>query len=264
MLTDVTKALFYSCSSYPKIAAPHRFSPSDDFETCILSSITSALGVYNNVLRIILEFKRGERDIRKLEVGKNIGKSLLLCLQELKHNMLVEICIVAPMLIYIDVIQTEIERDFHKAFRRFFNVLQVLDIEDSREFIKFARNVGGYLYSLIERSNISEHRILIEELRLYNVFEELSRHDPSFEWISNTQKIWDAIKLAEKLYNEFKDLNIALSKLFLELAKNKIDVTSDKLIDILKIDVNYRRKGLNLSYLLPYLGYAALYLVKLV
>ncbi|MEM2628164.1 MAG: hypothetical protein QW775_07940, partial [Ignisphaera sp.] len=93
MLTDVIKALFYSCSSYPKVAVPHRLSPSDDFEACVLSSITSAIGIYNDVLRIVIEFKRGERDIRKLEVGKNIGKSLLLCLQELKHKMSVEICI---------------------------------------------------------------------------------------------------------------------------------------------------------------------------
>ncbi|MEM2627187.1 MAG: hypothetical protein QW775_02935, partial [Ignisphaera sp.] len=59
------------------------------------------------------------------------------------------------------------------------------------------------------------------------------------------------------------DFNTTLSRLFLELIKNKVEITSNKLLDILKIDVNYRRKGVNLSYLLPCLGYAALYLVKL-
>jgi len=262
MLVDMVKALFYTCNSYPKVAAPHRLSSSDDFEACILSSIMNAVELYDDVYRVVLEFKRGERSIGKLEIGKIFAKSLNSCFRELKHKMSLEMCLTTPILLYIDILETEIEKDFYKALKRFISIMQVQEIEESLEFIKNARNIGGRLGVLLDRADISEHRIKVEGLTLYNIFEELSKYDQLYEPFIKIQKTIDVVRLAEKLYSELGDLNETLSRIFLELAKDKIAISSAKLVDILRIDMNYRRKGLNLQYLMPYISYASLYIVK--
>ncbi|MCC6016812.1 MAG: hypothetical protein LM582_07210 [Desulfurococcaceae archaeon] len=262
MLTDVVKALFYTCSSYPKIAAPHRLSPSDDFEICILSSVTNIIELYSDIYRVIAEFKRGERGIGKLEIGRFFAKSLNNCFKELKYGMSLEMCLVTPTLSYVDILETEIEKDFRKVLRRFINILQAQDIEESIEFTKVARNIGGRLATLLEKAGVSEHRIKVEGLTLYNIFDELSKYDPLFESFINVQKLIDVVRLAEKLYKEYGNINEVLSKVFLELVKDKITPHSGKLADLLKMDLDYRRRGVYLQYIMPYLSYASLYIVK--
>lgn len=260
----MVKALFYTCSSYPKIAAPHRLSLSDDYEICMLSSITGSIGVYSDVVRVVLEFKRGERDIRRLDIGKNIAKALLLCFQDLGYKMSAEMCISAVILAYIDVVQTEIEKDFYRALRRVFNAIQVSEISDSIEFIRAMRIIGGNFNTLLDKAGISERKVEIEGLTLQHIFDELAKYDPLFGGFSNIQKVIDVIKLVDKIYVEHMNIVVALSKLSIEMVKDNInlDVPSDKLLELLKVDTSCRKKGIYLTYIMPYVAYSSLYLIK--
>lgn len=244
------------------MAAPHRFSLSEDYEACILSSIISVLGVYDSILKSVLEFKKGERDIRRLNIGKNIAKALSLCFQDSGYRMSTEMCLTSTILTYIDIIQTEIEKDFYKALRKVFNALQVSEVDDTIELVKVMRNIGGNFYLLLDRAGISEKKIIIEGITLYQLFEEFSKYDPLFECFSRVQKVIDTIKLAEKIYNEYKNINNSLSRLFMEMVRDKAPISSSKISEIFRIDSDYRKKGICLTYVMPYIAYASLYLVK--
>uniref|UniRef100_A0A7C2VB50 Uncharacterized protein n=1 Tax=Ignisphaera aggregans TaxID=334771 RepID=A0A7C2VB50_9CREN len=249
-----------------RLAAPHRLSTSDDYELCVITSIVSTSSVYNDVLRVVTEFKQGVRTLRNLEIGKNLAKALTSCLQELEHRMITEMCLVAPMLVYLDVIQSKIDKDFYKALRMLLNALQVSDVVDSIELVKTIDSIGGHLQLLLRKTDITARRISIENLTLYNVLDELAKQSPMFECFTNTQKILNVIRLSERLYNEHKNINTALSKVFIKLAKEKIDIANsdnNNIVEILKVDAKYRREGLDLTFLLTYLAYAALYLVKM-
>lgn len=262
MLSDVVKALFYACSSYPKIGAPHRLSISNDYEICMLSSIVASLGLYDDVYKIILEFKRGERDVKRLEIGKKIAKALSLCIQDIGYKMSLGLCISSPILLYTDFIQMEIDKDFLKALRRVFSIIQASKDEDVVEFVRIARSLGGDIMLLIDKAGITEKRVFAEALSLQNIFEELSNYNLVFKWFSDISGVIDAIRLADKFFNKNKDLNYSLIMLFIELARGIIDIPTDKISEIIKIDAVYRKKGVDLSYLIPCLAYASLYIIK--
>jgi len=70
LVLDVVKALFYACSSYPKIASPHRLSFSDDYELCALSALTPVITFHSYVSKVMEEFKYGNRGVKDLEIEK--------------------------------------------------------------------------------------------------------------------------------------------------------------------------------------------------
>ncbi|MEM1542544.1 MAG: hypothetical protein QW101_05995 [Ignisphaera sp.] len=262
MLMDVVKAVFYTCGSYPKIAAPHRYSISNDYDLCILSSISSAIEIYSKVLRIVDEFKRGERGLGGIEIGRNIARALSTTLQNIGYNMSIEMCIASVYLIYIDVFQEEAEADFRKALRRVFNATLSTDALDSIEFIKVLKNIGGGYHNLLDKADISERRISLEGLSLGHVMDVLSKHHPVFECFSNVQKVLDIVNQGDKVYTETRDINKTLSRLFIEIAKKSIDIPRESLTELLKVDTIYRKKGIDLGHIVPCLVYPALYIIK--
>ncbi|MEM4503122.1 MAG: hypothetical protein QXV42_06750, partial [Ignisphaera sp.] len=57
-------------------------------------------------------------------------------------------------------------------------------------------------------------------------------------------------------------INKTLSRLFIEIAKKSIDIPRESLTELLKVDTIYRKKGVDLGYIVPCLVYPALYIIK--
>lgn len=262
VLLDVVKALFYTCSSFPKIAAPHRYSPADDYDICVLSSLSSSLEIYSKVVKNIEEFKRGERSLKDLEIGRNMARALSSTVKNIGYSVSVEMCISSTYLVYIDIFQNDVENDFYKAVRKIFTALYFMDVVDSIEFVKILKNIGGKYYVLLDKADISEKRIMVENLSLGHVMEILAKHNSVFKCFSNVQKVIEIINQSSKIFEETKNINKTLFKLFIDAAKNKIENLRESFIELLKIDIAYRKKNIDFSYILPCLAYAALYIIK--
>ncbi len=94
MLYTLIKALVFSCSSYPKICAPHRFTPSRDYDLCILSGLLTISSINNYVDNVMEEYKYGKRSISDLEIGRVMNMVFVEGLRDLSTQFDVIISIV--------------------------------------------------------------------------------------------------------------------------------------------------------------------------
>lgn len=267
MLSEVIKALFYACNSYPKISAPHRYSPSDDFEICVLSSVLPAATSYDLVYNIVAEFRSGRRTVKELEIGKTIAKNIALLLTELGYNIPIIITITSTIILYIDAyLSNRIEKEFHEAVKKVFNALNLTPPQEAVELLRIFNNVGGEFRKNIDESELTERRIVAEDLSLGHFFSIISRHNKSLTFFTSLQKILDVLSMADNLFKSLQNINSTLSKMFAELARDsipiKIDFDKTAFGSIIKMDLEMRKKGTDLTHLMPYIMLASFYLVK--
>ncbi|MCC6045175.1 MAG: hypothetical protein LM572_00075 [Ignisphaera sp.] len=266
MILDVVKALFYACSSYPKIASPHRLSSSDDYELCILSALTPAVALHDHVNKIVDEFRHGYRGVKDLEIGKTIAKGIALLLQDIGYRTSIPITVTAVIVIYIDTCFQTIAKDFHDALRKIYSAMHSTPSTEVAELAKLLRTAGGDFAKVIELNELSERRIIMEGVDLAHFFSILSQHIKAFEPLAHQQKALESLTIVEKAFKNLHDINAALSVTFLELAKSflpgGIELSKAKLSDLLKLDIAFRKSGRDLSHLMPYIMFASLYIIK--
>ncbi|MEM0026655.1 MAG: hypothetical protein QXT53_01800 [Ignisphaera sp.] len=267
MITEVIKALFYACNSYPKISAPHRYSLSDDFELCVLSSILPATTSHEIVYNIVAELRSGRRTIRELEIGKMITRNIMLLLKELGYNIPIPVVISSTIILYIDAyLSNKIEKEFHEAVKKVFNALNLTPSQETVELLKIFNNVGGEFRKIIDASELTERRVLTEDLSLGQMFSIISRYNKGFAFFISLQRILNVLTMADNLFKSLQSINNILSKIFIELAKDDIPtgIDFDKTVfaNLIKIDLEMRKKGIDLTYLMPYIMLASFYLVK--
>jgi len=267
MLSEIVKAFFYACNSYPKISAPHRYSPSDDFEICILSSIIPATTFHENIYSIVNDLKYGRRGVRDLEIGKTIAKSIAFMLRDMGYKISIPITTTSIITTYIDALLfSKIEKEFYEATKKIFTALNLSPVQDTVELFRIFSSMGGEFHRIIELSELTEKRILVEGTSLGQFFELISMHYKHFSFFTSTQKVLEILTLADKLFNESQNINTALSRLFMELAKNvvqmKIDLDKMVIADAIRIDIEMRRKGIDLTHFMPYIMLASFYIVK--
>ncbi|MEL9940139.1 MAG: hypothetical protein QW632_01505 [Ignisphaera sp.] len=267
MITEVIKALFYACNSYPKVSAPHRYSLSDDFELCVLSSILPATTSYDSVYNIVVELRSGRRTVRELEIGKMIAKNITTLLKELGYNIRISIVASTTIFLYVDAyLSNRIEKDFHEAVKKVFNALNLTPSQETVELLRIFNSVGGELRRIIDVCELTERRILTEDLSLGQLFSIISRYSRDFTFFTSPQRILDVLTMADNLFKSLQNVNAILVKIFLELAKDetqiRIDFDKVALASIIKMDLEMRKKGVDLTHLMPYVMLASLYLVK--
>lgn len=266
MVLDVVKALFYACSSYPKIASPHRLSFSDDYELCALSALTPVIAFHSYVSKVMEEFKYGNRGVKDLEIGKTMSKGVSILLQDIGSKTNIPVAVTATTIIYVDAYLHTITKDFHDALRRVYNAMHFTPPTEVAELAKLLKAFGGDIAKAIELAELSERRIVVEGVDLVQFFSTLSQYIKAFEPLANQQKISESLLIAEKAFKNLRNINAALSATFLELAKSAlpsdVDVGKAKLLELLKLDTHLRRSGCDLSYLMPYIMFAAFYVIK--
>jgi hypothetical protein len=266
LVLDVVKALFYACSSYPKIASPHRLSPSDDYEQCIFSALIPTITLYTTVNKIMEEFKYGNRGVKDLEIGRMIAKGTSLLLQDVGYRINIPVAISAIIIIYIDTCLSTVAKDFHDALRRVYNAMHSTPPNEVAEVVKSLRAVGGEFAKAIELAELSERRVAVEGIDLARLFSILSQYIKAFEPLTHHQRILEALLIAEKSFRNLNNINATLSATFIELAKNalpdNVDLSRARAPELLRLDLSFRKQGHDLSYLMPYIMFASLYIIK--
>ncbi len=263
---NVIKALFYACSSYPKIAAPHRFSQFNDFETCTLTAMSSILGIDSNVRKYIEEFKKGLRGVNDLNLGESLVQGLQLSLKNVGSNAMIEVSMASTMSLYVNYIVKLQHLDFHESIRHLYRAMSLNNTNETLLFIKTLKNFGGEIATLLDRTEIAERKIIVENMKLSDVFQILSRISLRFEAFANMQKVLNVLNIVEDIARSLNDINSILSRLFLlisleEKSIGSADYKSISITDILKRDIEYRKKNINRIHIMPYIIFASLYMV---
>lgn len=261
---NTIKALFYACSSYPKIAAPHRFSPSNDFELCILTALSSVLDNDLNVRKYIEELKKGLRSIDNINLGESLTQGLLSSLRNVGSNAIIEVSIASTIALYVNYMVRLHRLDFHESIRYLYRAMSLNNPSETASFVKALKSFGREIAAIIDRAEIAEGRIVLENMKLGDVFQTLYRISPRFEAFANIQKLLDVLNTVDSITRSLNDINSVLSRLSLMLA---LEEKSMKLIDyrslgdVLRTDVEYRRKSIDKLHIMPYVVFASLYLV---
>jgi hypothetical protein len=259
---NVTKALFYACDSYPKIAAPHRFSPYNDFEICILTTFSSIAEVYLNVRKYIEELKKGLRVITDINIGETLAQGLMSSLKNVGSNAIVELSIASILSLYLNYMMRIMQFEFHDSLRHLYRAMSLNNVEETLTFIKTLKNFGGEIAILLDKAEITERKIVLENARLIDVFQNLSRVSLRFEAFTNLQKVLNVLNIVEDIARNLNDINSILSRLSLILCDEKFTKLDPKSItEILKIDIEYRRKNKSMLHIMPYIVFASLYIV---
>ncbi|MEM0005585.1 MAG: hypothetical protein QW406_01825 [Ignisphaera sp.] len=259
---NIVKALFYACNSYPKIAAPHRLSPSNDFEICVLTALSSILDIDSNVRRYVEELKKGLRGINDINIGVSIVQGLLSSLRNFGSNAMIEISIASTMSLYINYIIRLQQLDFHESIRCLYRAMSLNDVNETLSFIRTLKNFGGEIAVLLDKADIAERRVFVENMKLSDVLQNLSRVSLKFEAFANMQKVLNVLNTVEDIAKNLNNINLILSRLSLLLLEEKSIKLSDRSIaDILKVDMDYRKRNRNMIHIMPYIVFASLYMV---
>ncbi len=140
--------------------------------------------------------------------------------------------------------------------------------EDSIEMIRGLRRFGGRITYILDQIGLSEKRIAIEDLKILDIIKLLGEQHSGFRSLSQIQRMINVLNLAEKIFKELRDLNTTLSIVSLQLAKEELGINIDPMkrdpryfAELLRIDREYRRKGIDLGYIMPYIVTSSLYLI---
>jgi len=268
MLYTLIKALVFSCSSYPKICAPHRFTLSRDYDLCILSGLLAVSSINNYVDNVIEEYKYGKRSISDLEIGKVMNMVFIEGLRDLGTQFNVIIGVTSVIATYIAHHVQKMGTNFHDSLRNIYRSMMFNKTEDSIEMIRGLRRFGGEITHILDQIGLSERRIAIEDLKIFDIIKLLGEQHPGFKSLSQIQRMVNILGLAEKIFKELRDLNTTLSIVSLQLAKEELGIDIDLtkrdpryFAELLRIDREYRKKGIDLEYIMPYIVTSSLYLV---
>ncbi len=258
---EVFKVALYTCSSYPKICAPHRLRPGDDFEVCVLSSVISiqcSLDVYTKVAAII----EGRATLGDLGVVDAMAKSLLENERELGHRVIPELVLAYPIVVAVYSYMKHGYR-YPEAIRTTMRHLSIVSGEPVVQLVKAMRAFGGDLTWIVEQCDLTERRVKVENLSAYDVLQALSRHSVRFRFFTDMERCIELSTAIRRAIDETLDPPIAIAMVFNEFVKEveRLDISIPRerrsfVNEMLKIDLAMRREGRDYSHLLPYVALA--------
>ncbi len=268
MLYTLIKALVFSCSSYPKICAPHRFTPSKDYEICILSGLLSVSSINSYVDSIVEEYRYGKRSISDLEIGKMMNIVFVEGLRDLSIQFDVIIGITSIIATYTAHHVQKMNVSFHDSLRNIYRSMMFNRTEETIEMVRGLRRFGGGIGYILDQIGLTERRISMEDLKIFDVIKLLGGQHPGFGSLSQVQRMISILGSAEKGFRELGDINVTLSLISIQLAKEELGINIDlnvkdpkHIVELLRIDKEYRRRGIDLGYIMPYIIMSSLYLV---
>ncbi len=259
-MRTLMKALIYACGSYPKPGAPHRLSPEDDFERCVITGLSSS-EVLRDLLHNLDSVERGVIAIGDIGLGKAMAKCVEEASRELGHRFIVEIAMAMPMATILAWAERKGEgTNFVKR------VLTLAPPEDAKHLVEVLRSLGGEYAFDLERADLSERRVIVEGLSLDDVLEALSRFSKRYLYIRNVDVHGMCAKVS-KYIDAGRNLSEALAASYAELleregVKGVMELFERRsLVELLKMDSDMRRKGEKYYYLMPPVLYVSTLMV---
>ncbi len=270
MLQQLLKALFYACSAGPKIAAPHKLSLHGDYEACMLSTF-SALEAVQRLFHRLERFARGEIALGDIGVGTAMSESISYGFRELGARMPVEIVLAVPLVATILWFRQSGCHSIADAVNTLNRALVTSRSEESALLVSSLRRVGGDIVWYIEQADLSERRVRMDGLSIYDVFSALSAVSQGrFSFVVELSPISTLTAVAISDLREGAGVNEALTRAFISIASSrryipKLDVpklmSSRDVLTLLKLDNEYRKRGLYLTHLVPYVMAVSIELV---
>ncbi len=270
MIQQLLKALFYACSSGPKIAAPHKLSLHGDYEACVLSAF-SALEAVQKLFRRLEQFSRGEIALGDIGVGTAMSEAISYGFRELGARMPVEIVLTAPLVAAILWFRQSGGHSIADAVNTLNRALVTSRSEESALLVSSLRRVGGEVAWYIEQADLSERRVKMDGLSVYDVFSALSTVSQGrFSFVVELSPVSALAAAAISDLREGAGVNEALTRAFVSIAYSRgyiprLDVpkvmSSRDVLTLLKLDNEYRKRGLYLVHLVPYVMAVSIELV---
>jgi len=255
------KAAFYACSSGPKIAAPHRFSLHGDYELCVLTSFSSIKAIDRLLYRLEL-FLRGEVALGDIGLGFAMSEAISHCLRDIGAKLNIEIALSIPLATTMIWLRTSARRSLSEAVNVIIKALQLSQSVEGIQLVSILRNLGAELALYLEEANLSERRIKMEGLSVYDVLIALSRVSRGrFSFIENLGSVVALVSSALRGIEDGVGINEVLTRVFIDVAHthgyvSKIDVPKtmsvQDIVRLLKLDNEFRKRGVYLAHLLPY------------
>jgi len=255
------KAIFYACSSGPKIAAPHRFSLHGDYEPCILTSFSSIKAIDKLLYRLEM-FLRGEVALGDIGLGVAMSEAISHGLRDLGAKLNIEVALSIPLATMLIWLRTSARRSLPEAMNTIIKALQLSQSDEGIQLVSMLRKLGAEIALYVEEANLSERRIRMEGLSVYDVFTALSRVSHGrFSFIENLSSVVTLATSALKGIDSGAGVNEVLTQVFIDVAHTygyipKVDVpkamTVQDIIRLLKLDTEFRKRGMYLAHLLPY------------
>ena len=255
------KAIFYACSSGPKIAAPHRFSLHGDYELCILTSFSSIKAIDRLLYRLEM-FLRGEVALGDIGLGIAMSEAISYGLRDLGTKLNIEVALSMPLATTMIWLRTSARRPLSEAMNTIIKALQLSQSDEGIQLISILRRLGAELALYLEEANLNERRIKMEGLSVYDVLTALSRVSQGrFSFIENLGSVTTLASSALKGIEDGAGVNEMLTRVFIDVAHMhgyvpKIDVpkvmTVQDIVRLLRLDNEFRKRGVYLAHLLPY------------
>jgi len=265
---ELLRALLYTCSSFPKICAPHRLSLSDEFERCMVTGF-AALEPSKRVAEGVERVERGEIDLGSLGLGKAMAEALSRSAHELGHRMVVEIALAMPVASALSKLMDG-GRALGDAMNALRRAAMLSTTEDALCVVDALRRLGGEYALIVERADLSDRRILVENMKLLDVVNQLSNHSRAMSQLFSSSDAVAMLSAAREGIKKGVSVVHALSRAFVSRALEELGIseriddmhTARGLARIAKLDRELRGRGVRMTHLLIPLLYASIQLVK--
>jgi len=269
LTSTVARSIVYGCGSL-KLAAPHRYSPLQDFSSCVDSGV-SALYVLDDLVEAWSSYRRGIKSLQDLGLGEITSKALIWAYGNLSHRLRLEAALASIISASIATsMQLLPATDLQRALSLNIRALSARISRDSLSLYRALRVVDATLTERLSGAGITEKLIEQGEVALIDILEALSKSRIELEFFGNIERnALYIIRLVESC-SGFEGLEDQLICVSMQIVKDRGLVSSTDeyysgsrpdYLKIIRADAELRRRGANYAFLVPYAIFSALIVV---
>jgi len=265
----VARSIVYGCGSL-KLAAPHRFSPSQDFSGCVDSGV-SALYVLDDLVEAWSSYRRGIKSLQDLGLGEIASKALIWAYGSLSYRLRLEAALASIISASIAASMRLLPAtDLQRALGLNVRALSARLSRDNLSFYRAIKVVDAALMERLSGAGITEKLIEQGEVALIDILEALSKGRTELEFFGNIERNALYIMRLVESCSRFEGLEDQLICVSMQVLKDRGLVSSideyysgnrPDYLKIIRTDAELRRRGANYAFLVPYAIFSALIVV---
>ncbi len=227
----------------------------------MLSTFT-ALEPVQRLFHRLEQFSHGEIALGDIGVGIAMSEAISYGFRELGARIPVEIVLAVPLVAAILWFRQIGRHSIADAVNTLNRALVTSRSEESALLVSSLRRIGGEVAWYIEQADLSERRVRMDGLSVYDVFSALSTVSQGrFSFVVELSPVSTLVAAAISDLREGAGINEVLTRTFVNIASSRgyvprIDVpkvmSSRDVLTLLKLDNEYRKRGLYLAHLVPY------------
>ncbi len=263
VLRALIEAVDLAVYSYVKPAAPHRYSLKFKDLHSIVASVTTSLKTYLKAIDEGYEVASGRYGFTEIKIGTLIKDAI----QENAYAMRGQ----TNPLMHIVLIPASIAASYTLKLKNFLaidtysnafkSIMVYTNPQETHKVYEALRNSSNDLRKAVELSGLTSSRIITENITLDEFIRMLSKHYKHLELISSRHNlIIEASNTFLKKYMDTGDLNLATVFTYKYIAEAFYNIeftpelrSMEEFKKLLKLDFELNNKGVDLSFVIPYL-----------